>query len=272
MTSAGPTSTIAPTTTRMIPTTMPRGRRAAGAGGAGVEPRPGRGGPPPKRAPRPRRRARRRGLDAAAGSTAAARRGWLAVASDRAVGGTAPPGAPGSAGGGVIGSGVVMAQTSPGPASYGGWGRVSGAGRLYELVLHRAKGGLGPARQAELAQDVADVRPRGPLGDEQRVRRSPCCSSPAPTRRRTSFSRSVSGSTGLRLRLRRASAGRAAARPAGRGGPRRRSAARIAGATSSALGVLEQVARRAGLERRRDLLLLDEAGHRDDLDLGVARP
>ena len=34
------------------------------------------------------------------------------------------------------------------------------------------------------------------------------------------------------------------------------------------LGVLEHVARGAGLEGRRDLLLLDEARHRDDLRLG----
>ena len=34
-------------------------------------------------------------------------------------------------------------------------------------------------------------------------------------------------------------------------------------------GVLEEVARRAGLERRGDLLLLDEAGHRHDLDVRV---
>ena len=56
--------------------------------------------------------------------------------------------------------------------------RRSGLRRLDQLVLDRVEGGLRPRREPELAEDVRDVGPGGPLGDEQRASRSPCCSSP----------------------------------------------------------------------------------------------
>ena len=92
---------------------------------------------------------------------------------------------------------------------------------------------------------------------------------PCPSRLRTSFSRSVSGSTGsssgaLRLRIRwarsRATAGSRWTSPAYAGPDR--------GGDLFGLGVLQDVARRAGLEGRGDLLLLDEGGHGHDLGLG----
>ena len=92
---------------------------------------------------------------------------------------------------------------------------------------------------------------------------------PWPSRRRTSCSRSVSGSASSsvgRLALAHALGqqprdGRVEVDLAGVRGPDGRG--HLLG-----LGVLEEVARRARLEGRRDLLLLDERGHRDDLGLG----
>src|SRR3954452_15538928 len=45
--------------------------------------------------------------------------------------------------------------------------RTSALLRLRELVLDRPQRCLGPRREAELAEDVRDVRPRRPFGDEQ---------------------------------------------------------------------------------------------------------
>ena len=96
---------------------------------------------------------------------------------------------------------------------------------------------------------------------------------PRATQARTSRSRAVRSSRPARCRRRRpaprprhrASGGRRSRPRPGRGGPRRRAPP---GSPRQVvrLGVLEQEAARAGLERGGDPVLLDEAGERDDLD------
>ena len=95
-------------------------------------------------------------------------------------------------------------------------------GRLDQLVFHGVERGLCPRRQPELAEDVRDVGPGRPLGDEQRGA-DLLVAHPLPEQ-----AEDVLLAIGQRLdELRRATcgcacAGRAGARRPGRGGPRRR--------------------------------------------------
>ena len=66
--------------------------------------------------------------------------------------------------------------------------------RTHHVVLHRPQRRLRARRQAELAQDVADVGARRALGDRQLRRLSPCWRRRCATSCRTSISRGVNGS------------------------------------------------------------------------------
>ena len=130
----------------------------------------------------------------------------------------------------------------------------------------------------ELGQDVRDVGPGGPLGHPELLGDRPVGQAARDAGEHVAFAGRQAGprpavrppSAGRRRPRRRASGGRRSRPRPDRGGPRRHAAARIAAGQVVRLGVLEQEAARAGLERGRDPVLLDEARDRDDLDRRVA--
>src|SRR5262245_59201001 len=157
-------------------------------------------------------------------------------------------------------SGSVDRLAAPPPA---GTSLVAGD----ELPFDRVERRLRPARQAQLAQDVADVGPRRPLGDPE-VRRDLLVAPTAPDERQD-----LELAFRERLGRRRGGPGPHALREDAGGGRVEVDLVVVGGADRGRdvvrVGVLEDEAARAGLQRRGDLLLLDEARQRDDLDLRV---
>ena len=135
-----------------------------------------------------------------------------------------------------------------------------------EAVPLRPERRLRAVGDADLPEDARQVRLHRLLADRRAAARSACSAGPRPT-----ISEHLALALGERLgrappRRRALSSARAAF---GSSGASPRAAASIAFASSSGLGVLEQVAGRAGVERAEDPLAVRERREDDDRDLGL---